>query len=170
VCPYLCRMFVENGKRKRGAPRRRLKMNNERAILRENHRNGLVKSRRRRQEIVLFAKVADNINHAHFPYTSALFLLLLVLTAEPHADETLVGVFQHGQGVGDGGGGGQRPQRRLPKAEVRYIARQKAHCHAKDGSPGIWMRWRVKNVWVVVVVGGYGEKGRKKGFIYKSVE
>lgn len=83
-------MFVENAKKKRGAPRRRLEMNNERAILRENHRNGLVKGRRRRQEIVLFAKVADNINHAYFSYTSALFLLLLVLTAEPHADETLV--------------------------------------------------------------------------------
>ena len=66
----------------------------------------------------------------------------------------VVGALERGQGVGDGGGGGERPQRRLPKAEVRYIARQKAHCHAKGGSPGK-LEAAARGVNVAAVGGGW---------------
>lgn len=85
-------------------PRRRFEMHDEARDLRENRRKGRLEGRRRRQEVFLSAKVANNIHHAQLPHalTATHFSPVLVVTA-PHADGALAGALECGDGVGDGG-------------------------------------------------------------------
>lgn len=101
-------------------------MNNEARNLRQNGRDRCLESRRRRQKILFSAQITDNIDHTQFSDTSAAVDLVGeggggVGGAVPDADEVVVGGFQGGQGVGDGGGNRERLQRRLAEAEVRYL-------------------------------------------------
>lgn len=71
--------------------------------LREKSRDRCLKSKRRRQQTLLFAKVTNNINHAQFPNTSTTTVSHFLVAQAPHADEALVGVLQCGQGLCHGG-------------------------------------------------------------------
>lgn len=89
---------------------------------------------RRRQEVLIFAEIAYDINHGDLAYTPALMASSAErfrrVVALPYTDEGLFGAFEGGQGVGDGGGDGEGPQRRLAETEVGYLMCQQAHCHA----------------------------------------
>jgi hypothetical protein len=117
-------------------------MHHESWNLWQDDRNRCLESSRWRQQILIFAKIAYHIHHAQLANTTALVAagaaavvtkpsLGRVVDAVPYADEVIVGVFQGGQGVGDGGGDGQGPQGWFAETEVGHHVRQQAHCHAK---------------------------------------
>jgi hypothetical protein len=118
-------------------------MNHESWNLWQDRRDRCLESSRRRQQVLILAKIAYHVHHAQLANATALVAnaagavvvtkssLGGVVDAVPYADEVFVGVFQGGQGVSDGGGDGQGPQGWLAETEVGYHMRQQAHCHAK---------------------------------------
>lgn len=94
--------------------------------------NGGFKSRRRRFEIFVFAEVADDIYHTNFADAAAIVMIRITggggggggadgVIAGPDADELVIGGFNSGESVGDGGGNWKGLQWRLAKAEVSYL-------------------------------------------------
>lgn len=108
-------------------------MDDERRDLGQEDGDGRFEGGGRGGEVRVSAEEADHINHAHLPDASARANAAVVfgggcggggVVTAPYADVAVVGELKGGEGVGDGGGYGQRPQRRLPETEVRYPMRQ----------------------------------------------
>lgn len=103
--------------------------NQRRKQLRQENRDRLLQGKRRGRRVAIFTKITNHINHTNFANALALtrisqLAMIATTTAIPHAYEALVGVFQHGKSVGNGGGYRQSSQSRLAKTEVRYLIRQ----------------------------------------------
>ena len=117
-------------------------MSHEARNLRQEIRDRCGEGSRRGQKVLIPAEIAHHINHAHLADAPAVELpgggggsrrlVVVVVAAIPYAEEGVVGGLEGSQGVGDGGGDGKGPQRRLAKAEVGYLMCQQAHCHAKN--------------------------------------
>lgn len=117
-------------------------MHDEAWNFRQEIRERSFKSSRRREQILMVAEKADDINHADFANAPALTATTVDsdgagsrfgrrVVAIPYADGCVVGVFESGQGVGDGGRDGERPQCGFGETEVGYLMSQQAHFHAK---------------------------------------
>ena len=100
-------------------------MFNKARKVRQNMRKRLVKSKRRRYEVVLTTQVTNNINHAQFANTctraSAGKDGFLVVRTVPHAHKAILGGLESSQGVSHGGRERKWLQGRLSKAEVRHL-------------------------------------------------
>lgn len=124
-------------------PSRGLQVHHDCRNLRQNFSDRSAQCGRRRQQILLPTEIANHIHHTQLPdalaapeiatatTTSTIAATVLRETATPDADEVIFGEFESEQGVGDGGGEGERPQRGLAETQIRNVMRKKAHCHTK---------------------------------------
>ena len=100
-------------------------MPNDSRDLRKEKRNWRLQRSRRTREVVFSAEKANNIHDANLAYAPTILEMGLGglggVIAAPYANVGVAGPFQSGQRVGDGGGHGQTPQRRLPKAKIGYF-------------------------------------------------
>lgn len=116
-------------------PRRGFHVPDPTRDFRNQYRNRGLERRRRSQQILFSTEMANDVNHRNLPDASAVidgvvFVWRGVVTV-PYADAAVVGVSDGGDGVGEGGGDGEGPQRRLAETEVGYLVRKQANCHTK---------------------------------------
>lgn len=119
-------------------------MHHDSRNLRQNLRDRSLQCSRRGQQILLLTEIANHIHHTQLPNTPAALKIATGSTTIdtaaatalrqmtiPDTDEVIVGELESEQGVGEGCGQGQRPQRRLAETEIRNVMRKQAHCHTK---------------------------------------
>nr|GME02722.1 hypothetical protein Iba_scaffold150CG0580 [Ipomoea batatas]GME20894.1 hypothetical protein Iba_scaffold26362CG0030 [Ipomoea batatas] len=100
-------------------------------------------SGRGRRKILFPAKITNHIHHADFPNAQAIIIAIEAavpgfgVIAVPHAYGDAFRGSENRQGVADGGGDGEGPQRRLAQAELGNFMSQQQICHAKQLSANI---------------------------------